>query len=482
MEFEMNEPTFMRGLPIGGQWIPVRESYPVLNPATGEKVSDAPLGGIEHLESAVSAAQKVCERLRGQAAHERAEVLLGVAREIGARRDLFAQSIVEEAGKPITLAEAEVSRAIATFTYAAEESRRFHGEMLTVDAFASGRNHSGFTRRFPIGLVYGLTPFNFPLNLVAHKVAPCLAVGNALILKPAPKTPLTSLLLAEALERASVPPGQVNVVTCSNADAGHLVGDPRVSMTSFTGSPAVGWGLKERSGRQRIVLELGGNAAAVIHEDADLDAAVAGVVAGGFGYAGQSCISVQRVFVHEPVYAQVREKLLARIASHAIAGDPTDRKTLIGPLIDRQALERIQTWISRAVQGGATILAGGSARGLVMEATVLESVTPEMDLYSKEVFAPVVTLHPYRHYEEALARVNQSDFGLQAGVFTQDLRRAHQAFEALSVGAVMINEVPTFRVENMPYGGIKQSGFGREGIRYAMEEMTEMRSMIMNLH
>lgn len=477
----MNEPTFMRGLPIGGQWIPVRESYPVLNPATGARVSDAPLGGIEHLEKAVTAAHSVCETLKAQAAHERAEILLSVAREIGARRDVFAQCIVAEAGKPITLAEAEVSRAIATFTYAAEESRRFHGEMLTLDAFPSGRGHSGFTRRFPIGVVYGLTPFNFPLNLVAHKVAPCLAVGNALVLKPAPKTPLTALLLAEALERASVPPGQVNVVTCTNADAGHLVGDPRVSMTSFTGSPAVGWGLKERCRRQRIVLEMGGNAAVVVHEDADVDAAVAGIVAGGFGYAGQSCISVQRVLVHETIYPLVREKLLARIASHAIAGDPTDRKTLVGPLVDAKALERIQSWISKAVDGGAKIIAGGVARGLLLEPTVLEGVTPDMDLYAKEVFAPVITLHPYRRYEEALAQVNQSDFGLQAGVFTQDLRRAFQAFETLAVGAVMINEVPTFRVENMPYGGIKQSGFGREGIRYAMEEMTEIRSMVMTM-
>ncbi len=471
---------FNRGLPIGGHWVPVSGRLPVINPATGTLLAEAPLGGVEHLEMAVAAAAAAREKIQSQAAYERAEQLLSVAREIGQRRDEFSQCILAESGKPILLAEAEVSRAIVTFTAAAEEARRPQGETLALDSFPSGRGHTGFTRRFPIGTVYGITPFNFPLNLVAHKVAPCLAVGNAILVKPAPKAPLTSLLLAEALEAAGVPAGQVSVVICSNQDAAHLVGDPRVALTSFTGSPDVGWRMKERCGRQKLLLELGGNAAVVVHEDADLQAAIGGIITGGFGYAGQSCISVQRVFVHEPIYARFRERLLDQIPRLAIAGDPADRRTLVGPLIDHASLDRVLAWIGRAVDAGASVLIGGRARGLILEPTVLEGVSADMDLWTKEVFAPVILLQPYTHFEEALSRVNDSVFGLQAGVFTADLRRAFQAFERLEVGGVMINEVPTFRVETMPYGGIKLSGLGREGIRYAMEEMTELRSMVMN--
>lgn len=477
----MSEPTFIRGLPIGGAWVPTPTRRPVLNPSTGERIADAPWGGVEHFELAVAAAQAAFAKTRSQSAWERAEILRRAADEIGRRRDAFVQYIVNEVGKPVTLAEAEVARAQATFLTAADEARRTSGEVLSMDAFPAGRGHSGFTRRFPIGVIYGLTPFNFPLNLAAHKVAPALAVGNTVILKPAPKAPLTALLLAEALEAAGVVAGQLNVVTCSNEDAGHLVGDPRVNLTSFTGSPAVGWKLKERCGRQRIVLELGGNAAAIVHEDADLDQAVSAIASGGFGFAGQSCISVQRVLAHRPVYERFKEMLLSHIREKVRVGDPWDRSALIGPMIDGAAVERVSQIIARAVAGGAKLLAGGEARGLFMPATVLEDVDRSMEVCSQEIFAPVVVLQPYSRFEDALEMANDSDFGLQAGVFTHDLRRAHQAFESLDVGAVLINNVPTFRVENMPYGGVKQSGFGREGVRYAMEEMTEIRSMIMKL-
>jgi glyceraldehyde-3-phosphate dehydrogenase (NADP+) len=302
-----------------------------------------------------------------------------------------------------------------------------------------------------------------------------------MVVKPAPKTPLTALLLGEVLLAAGMPAGQVNIVPCANEDAGHLVGDPRVAMVSFTGSPAVGWRIKERCGRQKITLELGGNAAVVVHEDADLADAVPAIARGGFAYSGQSCISVQRVLVHQSVYGSFRSQLLSYVAGHVRAGDPRDRGNLVGPMIDAGALERVQTWIRLAEAGGATVLAGGKATGPFLEPTVLENVSPDMEVCCKEVFAPLIVLQSYQKFENALAMVNDSDFGLQAGVFTRDVGRAFAAFQALEVGAVLINNVPTFRVEQMPYGGIKQSGFGREGVRYAMEDMTEIRSLILKL-
>jgi glyceraldehyde-3-phosphate dehydrogenase (NADP+) len=477
----MNASNACRGLFIGGKWITPPGTLSVANPATGEPFAQAPLGGEEDLEAAVTAAQGAFPAARHSPPHERAALLSRITRELDRRRPEFVDRIVSEAGKPVTLAEAEVGRAITTFTIAAEEARRPGGEVLSIDAVPQGQGHTGFTRRFPIGLIYGLTPFNFPLNLVAHKVAPCIATGNVLILKPAPKTPLTALLLAEVLEAAGLPAGQVNVVPCPNELAGRLVGDPRVAMTSFTGSPSVGWELKQRCGRQRIVLELGGNAPVLIHEDADLPASVAAVSQGGFAYAGQSCISVQRILVHAPVYDRFRDLLLAHIRDHIKAGDPRDRSVVVGPMIDASALERIRTWIARAVSGGARVVTGGGVVGRCLEPTVLENVRPEMEVCCREVFAPVVTLQSYTTFAEGMAIANDSVFGLQAGVFTRDVQRAFQAFEGLDTGAVLINNVPTFRVEQMPYGGIKQSGFGREGIRWAMEEMTEIRSLIFKL-
>ena len=477
----MITPAQARRMWIGGEWIATPRNVPVLNPATGERIAEAPIGGREHLEAALAAAQTAFKRTRLSPAFERADLLLRVAHELERRQTEFVETLLMEAGKPIALAEAEVSRAISTFTAAGEESRRMAGEMIPMDAFSTGKGYLGMTRRFPIGCIYALTPFNFPLNLIAHKVAPCLATGNVMIVKPAPKTPLTALLLGEVLQTAGVVPGQMNIVPCANEDAGHLVGDPRVAMVSFTGSPAVGWRLKERCGRQKITLELGGNAAVVVHEDADLARVVSAIASGGFDYAGQSCISVQRVLVHRPVYEAFRSSFLAHIAAHVRAGDPRDRSNVAGPMIDPAALERVLGWIRLAVSGGATLLTGGTAHGPYLDPTVLENVTADMEVCSREVFAPLVVLQSYERFEDALAMVNDSDFGLQAGVFTQDVQRAFQAFETLEVGAVLINTVPTFRVEQMPYGGVKQSGFGREGIRYAMEDMTEIRSLILKL-
>lgn len=466
---------------IGGQWVETRATTDVVNPATGEVIARAPLGDVQTLEAALASAQQAFPRVRAQNPVERSANLATVAQGIVRRRSDFAETIVAEAGKPITFAEAEVARAIATFTAAAEEARRLHGEVLDMEAFPSGEGHVGLTRRFPLGVIYGITPFNFPLNLVAHKVAPCLATGNAMVLKPALKTPLTALLLAEVMEEAGVPAGQVNVVTCPNEIAGHLVGDPRVKMVSFTGSPAVGWQLKAKCGKQRITLELGGNAGVIVHEDADLAAAIPAIATSGFGFAGQSCISAQRLFVHAPIHETFRERFVAHVREKVCLGDPRQRETVVGPMIEPGATDRVVGWINDAVKAGAKLLTGGKANGRFLEPTILENPAPHLAICAQEAFAPVVTLHRYEQFDEALARVNDSAFGLQAGIFTQNIQRAWQAFATLDVGGVLINNVPSFRVENMPYGGIKDSGFGREGIRYAMEEMTEMKALIFKL-
>ncbi len=466
---------------IGGEWVKGMGEFPVMDPFTGAEIARVPLGDRTTINAAITAAEAAFPKARGTPAHARAALLLKAAAGIESRRAEFVDSIVAEAGKPIVFAEAEVARAIITFTIAAEEARRQHGELLDVDAFPTGDGHLGLARRFPLGVVSAITPFNFPLNLVAHKVAPCLATGNTMVVKPATKTPLTALLLAEVLAAGGMPAGQVNFVTCSNDDALPLVTDPRVRKVTFTGSPAVGWRLKELCGKKRITLELGGNAGCIVHSDADLDAAVPMIALGGFAQAGQSCISVQRVVVHESIYYEFRARLVAHIAEKIKTGDPRDRATVVGPMITPDALSEIRTRIDAALVAQAKIVCGGQVRGRCLEATVLEDAPAHLDLCAKEAFAPIVTLHRYHDFDEALAFVNASDFGLQAGVFTRDLHLAMRAFERLEVGGVLINQTPTFRVENMPYGGIKDSGFGREGVRYAMEEMTELKSLIMKL-
>ncbi len=470
--------SFSSRLLIGGAWVEAAERAPVFNPDTGEEIARVPLGGAREIEAALGAAHAAFPKVRAVAGHARAALLLRVAAGIEARKADFVATIVTEAGKPVTYAEAEVARSVATFTAAAEEARRVHGELLPVDAYPSGDGHLGLVRRFPLGVIVAITPFNFPLNLVAHKVAPALATGNTMVVKPAIKTPLTALLLAEVLHEAGVPAGQMNFVTCSNEDAARLVTDARVKMVTFTGSPAVGWRLKELAGKKRVTLELGGNAGVIVHADADVAAAVPMIATGAFAYAGQSCISVQRVVLQESRYEEVRAALVAHIAAKVRTGDPWERTTVVGPMITEQARDAVRERIAAALAAGARLVCGGEVRGRCLEATVLEDADAGLAICAEEAFAPVMTLHRYTDFEEALAFVNASDFGLQAGVFTRDLGLALRAFEALEVGGVLINQVPTFRVENMPYGGIKDSGFGREGVRYTMEEMTELKSLI----
>jgi glyceraldehyde-3-phosphate dehydrogenase (NADP+) len=385
-----------------------------------------------------------------------------------------------EAGKPITDARREVARAVQTFTIAAEEAKRIPGEVIPLDWTPGMDSHLGILRRVPIGPVLGITPFNFPLNLVAHKVAPALAAGNPILIKPAPQTPLTALLLAEVGLEAGVPPGGLNVLPCDNCVAERLVVDPRFKLLSFTGSAAVGWMLKAKCGKKKVVLELGGNAGVIVEQDADLDFAAQRCASGGFGYAGQTCISVQRIFVHHSVVDLFTTKLLLQVA-RLKGGDPNDESTVVGPLIDQHAAHRVEEWIGEAVAQGARVLLGGKRMGSVVEATVLTNVTPTMKVSCREVFGPVVTVTPYRQFDEALEAMNRSEYGLQAGVFTQDVNKVFYAFRHLEVGAVLVNEIPTFRAEHMPYGGVKDSGLGREGLRISIEEMTEPRFLVLNI-
>ena len=412
--------------------------------------------------------------------HARYHVLQKIAGALYDRRDEVAQLMTAESGKPITDAKREVGRAVQTFTVAAEEAKRIPGEVIPLDWTPGTDSHLGIVRRFPIGPVLGITPFNFPLNLVAHKVAPALAAGCPILIKPAPQTPLTALLLGEVALEAGVPPGGFNVMPCANDVAEQLVLDSRFKLLSFTGSVAVGWKLKALSGKKKVVLELGGNAGVIVEPDADLDVAAQRCAAGGFGYAGQTCISVQRIFVHHSIADLFTTKLLLQVA-RLKAGDPTESATVIGPLIDQQAAGRVESWIEEAVAQGARVLLGGKRQGSVVEATVLGHVSPAMKVSCQEVFGPVLTVTPYRQFQEAVDAINQSDFGLQAGVFTQNVDKIFHAFRHLEVGAVLANEIPTFRADHMPYGGVKDSGLGREGVRAAMEDMTEPRLLVLNL-
>jgi glyceraldehyde-3-phosphate dehydrogenase (NADP+) len=385
-----------------------------------------------------------------------------------------------EAGKPIKTARAEVERAILTFTVAAEESVRIGGEWIPLDLLPSMAGRSAIVRRFPLGPIAAITPFNFPLNLVAHKIAPAIAAGCTMVLKPAPKTPLTALLLAEVVEKAGWPAGALNILSLSNDDAQRMVSDDRLKLLTFTGSGAVGWELKQKAGKKKVVLELGGNAAVVVHSDADVDYAAERCAVGGFYYSGQSCISVQRIYVQRAVEKKFTAALLARGAKLKI-GDPSDDAIDVGPMINEDAAKRAESWIEEAVAGGANLLAGGKRRGAFVEPTVLTDTKPEMRVSCEEVFAPVVVIEAYDEFADALRRVNDSPYGLQAGLFTRDAKLIFEAYETLEVGGLMVGEMSAFRIDHMPYGGIKDSGLGREGLRYAIEEMTEPKLLMLNL-
>jgi acyl-CoA reductase-like NAD-dependent aldehyde dehydrogenase len=465
---------------IGGRWSHTATTAPVRNPYTGETIAHVCQAGPAEAEAAVQSSVEGAVAMRRLSGYARSTLLQNAAHALQSRQEEFARTMMAEAGKPLTDARREVGRAIQTFSIAGEEAKRIGGEVVPLDWSPGMESYWGVTRRFPIGPILGITPFNFPLNLVVHKVAPALAAGNSILIKPAPQTPLTSLLLAELLLEAGVPPGGLNVLPCDNRVAEQLVVDPRFKLLSFTGSAPVGWMLKAKCGKKKVVLELGGNAAVIVEPDADLDYVAQRCVTGGFSYAGQTCISVQRIFVHESIVAAFTENLVARV-ERLETGDPGNERTVVGPLIDPGAAQRIEGWIGDAVAQGARVLSGGTRVGSVVRPTVLSQVTPAMKVSCQEVFGPLVTITPYREFDDVLKAVNESEYGLQAGVFTSNIGRIFQAFEQLEVGAVLANEIPTFRADHMPYGGVKDSGIGREGLRYAIEDMTEPKLLVMNL-
>ncbi len=465
---------------IGGRWSQATTVAPVRNPYTGETIAHVCQASPADAESAVQSSVEGAAAMRRLSGYARSTLLANAAQALQARQEEFARTMTAEAGKPLTDARREVGRAIQTLSIAGEEAKRIGGEVVPLDWSPGMESYWGVTRRFPIGPILGITPFNFPLNLVVHKVAPALAAGNSILIKPAPQTPLTALLLGDLLLKAGVPPGGLNILPCDNTVAEQLVVDPRFKLLSFTGSAPVGWMLKAKCGKKKVVLELGGNAAVIIEPDADLAYAAQRCVTGGFTYAGQTCISVQRIFVHESVVESFTEQLMTRVRGLA-TGDPGDERTVVGPLIDAGAAQRIEGWIGEAVAQGARLLSGGSREGSVVRPTVLSQVTAAMNVSCREVFGPLVTITPYREFEAALNAVNDSDYGLQAGIFTNNIGRIFQAFEQLEVGGVLANEIPTFRADHMPYGGIKDSGIGREGLRYAIEDMTEPKLLVVNL-
>ena len=469
-----------KGYLINGKRISRGDVVEIRSPYDGAAVGAVHLTPKEDVEAAIEAAVSAFEVTKKLGSYQRKAVLQKISTRLENLREEFARSIALESGKPIKTARAEVDRAIFTFAVAAEEATRIGGEYLPLDwqEFTAGR--WGIEKRFPIGPIAAITPFNFPLNLVAHKVAPAIAAGCSMVLKPAPQTPLTALMLAEVVAEAGWPAGALNVLPMSNEQAALIVSDDRLKMLSFTGSAAVGWQLKAKSGKKRVVLELGGNAGVIIHSDADVDYAVERCVSAGFSYAGQSCISVQRILVHRPVYERFLESFVARVKKLK-TGDPLDESTDVGPLIREQDAARAVNWIERAIQSGAKLLIGGSRNGPVVEPTVLTNTTPAMDVNCEEVFAPVKTVEPYDDFGAAICQINDSPYGLQAGVFTNDVRLLFRAYNELEVGGVIAGDVPTFRIDHMPYGGVKDSGLGREGLRYAIEEMTEPKLLVMNL-
>lgn len=464
---------------IEGKWKATPEVLEVVNPYNNELIGVTYFASEFDIEEAIRAAVEAFKVMRNLPSYQRAEALAQIAIGLKERKEEIAKIITLESGKPISDARVEVNRAVNTFQIASEEAKRIRGELLPLDQMPGAEGRWGLTRRAPIGPIVGISPFNFPLNLVAHKIAPAIASGNTILLKPAPKTPLTALMLAEIISEAGLPNGAVQIFPTTNPLAEKMVCHPAVKMLSFTGSARVGWSLKEKIPKKRVTLELGGNAGVIIEPDADLDFAARRCVVGGFSFAGQVCISVQRIYVHEECYQPFLDCFLPRVASLKM-GDPMDEKTEVGSMIDLAAAERAETWINEAVSEGAILLFGGKRAGQQLMPTVLANTTFGMKVNCEEIFAPVVTVTPYQHFHEAMAGVNQSSYGLQAGLFTQNIKEIFQAFDQIDVGGLIINDVPTYRVDSMPYGGIKESGFGREGIRYAIDEMTECKLLLLN--
>ena len=461
---------------------PTRSSDPltVRNPFDGSPAGQTWLAGDPEFDLAADAAVAAAPVMRALPAHERATILMRASAELRRRREEIARTLAAEAGKPLKDALIETDRAALTFHVAADEARRPAGDVVPMDLAPHGTGRLAIVKRVPIGPVAAISPFNFPLNLTAHKIAPAIAAGNPIVVKPATKTPLSAITLADILVRAGLPGGAISVLPMARTTGDRLVTDERFKLLTFTGSSSVGWGMKARAGKKKVILELGGNAGVIVDDTADVRFAASRVAAGGFGFAGQSCISVQRVYVHDRVFDEFTSTLVELVAALKV-GDPLDAATDVGPMIEESEAERIETWVQEAVAAGARVLTGGQRlSGAFYAPTLLTDVPADARVCAQEVFAPVVVLARFSSFESALQEVNRSTYGLQAGVFTSNLERSLQAFDTLEVGGVLVNDVPTWRIDNMPYGGVKDSGLGREGPKYTIEEMTEPRLLVIN--
>ncbi|WP_375276325.1 aldehyde dehydrogenase family protein [Alteromonas australica] len=449
----------------------------VTNKYTGECATRVALADAEVIDKAIAAAEQAQGAVTALAPYQRQAILEHCVKRFTERADELAKALCIEAGKPINDAKGEVTRLIDTFKIAAEESVRINGEVVNLEISARAKGYQGMTKKVPIGPCSFISPFNFPLNLAAHKVAPAIAAGCTFVLKPASRTPIGALIIGEVLAETDLPKGAFSILPCSRDGADLFTTDERLKLLSFTGSPDVGWALKAKAGKKPVVLELGGNAACVVDEDADINDAIQRIIIGAYYQSGQSCISVQRLLVHRSIYDEFKQAYVDKV-SNLVAGDPASEDTFIGPMISESEAERLHNWIERAKEEGGTILCGGKRKGAMLEATVMENVPKACDASAEEAFGPLSVLYPFDHFVEALEEVNNSRYGLQAGVFTRDIYKAHQAWNTLEVGGVVIGDVPSWRVDNMPYGGVKDSGLGREGIKYAIEDMTETRLMV----
>ncbi|TFG95508.1 MAG: aldehyde dehydrogenase family protein [Myxococcales bacterium] len=462
---------------VGNEAVAPNHDLEVTDKFSGEVATRVPLVDAETIDRAIGLAVEATRPMRELAAYERQAVLDHCVRRFSERSEELAQALCIEAGKPIKDSRGEATRLIDTFRVAAEESVRIYGEVLPMDISPRAKGYRGQWKRVPIGPCSFISPFNFPLNLAAHKVAPAIAAGCPFVLKPASLTPIGALMIGEVLAETDLPRGAFSILPARRDGAGLFTTDERLKLLSFTGSPDVGWDLKSKAGKKKVVLELGGNAAVIVDADADIDDAVERIIVGAFYQSGQSCIGVQRILVHEDLRDVFREKLVAATAQLRM-GDPKDEKTFIGPMISEKEAMRLDGWIQEGVAAGGKLLCGGRREGAMLEATLLEDVPPGQAVVCQEAFGPVAILSGFRDFDAALAEVNDSAFGLQAGIFTRDLYKAQRAFDELEVGGVVIGDVPSWRVDHMPYGGVKDSGLGREGIRFAIEDMTEIRLMV----
>ena len=462
---------------IGGKFIEGREQLKVFNPFNNKLVGETFIAEKENLEAAIIAGKSVEQEMKLLPIYKRYEILQSIAQQIGERKEEMANILALESGKPLKYALGEIDRSIQTFTIASEECKRLPSEYFSIDWTPAGHGKEALIKYFPVGLIAGIAPFNFPLNLAVHKIAPAIAAGNPIILKPARSTPLSTLILAEIIDNTDLPKGALSVLPMDRKSGTQLVTDHRFKKLSFTGSPEVGWEMKKNAGSKKITLELGGNAGVIVSKYADLENAVQKSVVGGYAYSGQVCIHVQRIYVQDEIFDEFVKKFKS-ITSKLKEGDPSSMDTDISSMIDENNAIRVETWVNEAVEAGAKILHGGKRRGTFYEPTIMTDTSKEMKVCSLEIFGPVVSIERYKTFEEAVDLLNDSDYGLQAGIFTDNIKEINYAFEHLEVGGVINNDVPTFRVDHMPYGGVKNSGFGREGVKYAIMEMMEPKLLV----